>query len=67
MSKFTNVRDAVTLELGSWLIRKLISKLEEKYGRESTSAPPNPDRTSTVQTTDGSDGEETGRAGSKGG
>jgi len=65
MSKFTSIRDTITIELGSWLIRKLIGKVEDYYGREPTSGSPNPDRASSDAPKDGADGETAGRAGSK--
>lgn len=63
MSKFTNFRDALTLEIGSWLLNKLISKLEDKYGRESDSGS---DRGRSTETKDGNNGIETGQDRTKG-
>lgn len=53
MSKFTNFRNALTLEIGSWLIRKLINTLEDKYGREPKGNPAASDSASSTGPTDG--------------
>lgn len=66
MSKFTSIRDTITIELGSWLIRKLIGKVEDYYGREPTGGSPNPDRASSNAPEDGADGKAAGRTGTKG-
>lgn len=66
MSGFTNLRDKVVYEVGSWLIHKLITTLEDKYGRQSEGYPTAPDSAGTTGPADGNDRSTAGQDRGKG-